>query len=258
MLWRPAVDPASGAERVRVELRGRDTDLDPATIETDPASVERVIAAERTTCAHDGDIERLRAIGDTLGPGAFVVETALSPHARCEVEDLTTITSLTALAWCMELDVCERERPMPDLMMATAPEGVSLASIHHEPWVDALRQSLDVVMARMGEQPEGVASRSHAYVQMHLEGSSVEPWSLPDRPCVFATAMIDPHDKRVFVALSDTAENPNPRGRSPTWWRDATPERRSSSIVSDARSPAPAFVNWSSVVQRKPLHALRR
>ena len=147
---------------------------------------------------------------DTLGPGAFVVETALSPHARCEVEDLTTITSLTALAWSMELDVCERERPMPDLMMAMAPEGVSLASIHHEPWVDALRQSLDVVMARMGEQPEGVASRSHAYVQMHLEGSSVEPWSLPDRPCVFATAMSDPHDKRVFVALSDTAENPNP------------------------------------------------
>ena len=39
---------------------------------------------------------------------------------------------------------------------------------------------------------------------------------------------------------------------------DATPERRSSSIVSDARSPAPAFVNWSSVVQRKPPHAPRR
>ena len=147
---------------------------------------------------------------DTLGPGAFVVETALWPDARCEAEDLTTITSLTALAWSMELDVCERERPMPDLMMATAPEGVSLASIHHEPWVDAVRQSLDVVMARMGEQPEGVASRSHAYVQMHLEGSSVEPWSLPERPCVVATAMSDPHYKRVFVALSDTAENPNP------------------------------------------------
>ena len=64
VLWRPAVNPASGAERVRVERRGRDTDLDPATIETDPASVERVIAAERTTCAHDGGIERLRAFGE--------------------------------------------------------------------------------------------------------------------------------------------------------------------------------------------------
>ena len=90
------------------------------------------------------------------------------------------------------------------------PEGVSLASVHHEPWGDAVRESLDAVMARMGERPQAHASRSHAYVQMHLEGSSVEPWSLPDRPCVFATAMSDPHDKRVFVALSDTAENPNP------------------------------------------------
>ena len=147
---------------------------------------------------------------DTLGPGAFVVETALSPDARCEVDDLAIIMSLTAVAWCMELDVCERERPTPDLMTATVPEGVSLASIHHEPWVDAVRESLDVVMARMGERAQGVASRSHAYVQMHLEGSSVEPWSLPDRPCVFATAMSDPHCKRVFVALSNTAEDPNP------------------------------------------------
>ena len=50
----------------------------------------------------------------------------------------------------------------------------------------------------------------------------------------------------------------NPRGRSRILWRDATPKRRSSSTVSGARSPAPAFVNWSSVVQRKPPHASRR
>ena len=34
---------------------------------------------------------------DTLGPGAFVVETALSPDARCEVDDLAIIMSLTAV-----------------------------------------------------------------------------------------------------------------------------------------------------------------
>ena len=146
---------------------------------------------------------------DTPGPGAFVVETALWPDARC-VDDLATIMNLTAVAWCMELDVCGRERPTPDLMTATVPEGVSLASIHHEPWTDAVRESLDLVMARMGERPQEHGSRSHAYVEMHLEGSSVEPWSLPDRPCVFATAMSDPQCKRVFVALSDTAEDPNP------------------------------------------------
>ena len=56
----------------------------------------------------------------TLGPGAFVVETALRPDARCEVDDITRIASLAALAWCMELDVCERERPTPDLMLAAA------------------------------------------------------------------------------------------------------------------------------------------
>ena len=151
---------------------------------------------------------------DTPGPGAFVVETALSPDARCEVDDLATIMSLTAVAWCMELEVRERERPTPDLMTATVPEGVSLASVHHEPWGDAVRESLDAVMARMGERPQARGSRSHAYAQMHLEGSSVEPWSLPDRPCVFATAMSDPHCKRVFVALSNTAGGPNPETMS--------------------------------------------
>ena len=64
VLWRPAVALASSAERVRVELRGRDTDLDPITIDIDPASVELVVAGERTTFAHDGDIERLRALGE--------------------------------------------------------------------------------------------------------------------------------------------------------------------------------------------------
>ena len=66
VLWRPAVDLASSAERVRVELRGRDTDLGPVTIAIDPASVELAVAAERTTCAHDGDIERLREIGEAV------------------------------------------------------------------------------------------------------------------------------------------------------------------------------------------------
>ena len=147
----------------------------------------------------------------TLGPGAFVVETALRPaDARCEVDDITRIASLAALAWCMELDVCERERPTPDLMLAAAvPEGLSLASVHNEPWTDALRESLGAVMQRMSEQTEGHGSRSHTYVEMHLKGSSVQPWSLPDRSCVFGTTITDPHWKRTYIALRDTAEDPN-------------------------------------------------
>ena len=78
----------------------------------------------------------------SLGPGASVVETALRPaDARCKVDDITQIASLVALAWSMELDVCERERPTPDLMLAAAvPEGLSLASVHNEPWTEALRE----------------------------------------------------------------------------------------------------------------------
>ena len=45
---------------------------------------------------------------------------------------------------------------------------------------------------------------------MHLEGSSVQPWSLPDRSCVFGTTITDLHWKRTYIALRDTAEDPNP------------------------------------------------
>ena len=44
---------------------------------------------------------------------------------------------------------------------------------------------------------------------MHLEGTSVAPWSVPDRPCVFRTARSDPDHLRVYVALEDTAEPPS-------------------------------------------------
>ena len=56
----------------------------------------------------------------------------------------------------------------------------------------------------------GSGSQSHAYVEMHLEGSSVEPWSLPERSCVFGTLVTDPEWKRVYVVLRDTADKPNP------------------------------------------------
>ena len=146
----------------------------------------------------------------TLGPDAFIVESPLSPDPRCDVNDLTRIMDLAATAWCMELDVCQAARPIPDLMTAVTPEGLSLASIHDEPWKDAFREALDSVMARMRTQPDGTGSRSHAYVAMHLEGSSVKPWSLPERSCVFGTLVTDPEWKRVYVVLTDTAEPPNP------------------------------------------------
>ena len=146
----------------------------------------------------------------TLGPEAFIVESPLWPSPQCEVDDLPRIMDLAATAWCMELDVCQGQRPIPDLMTAMTPEGLRLASIHDEPWKDAFREALDSVMARMRTQPDGTGSRSHAYVAMHLEGSSVRPWSLPERSCVFGTLVTEPEWKRVYVVLTDTAEPPNP------------------------------------------------
>ena len=98
---------------------------------------------------------------------------------------------LAALAWCTELKVCKGRRAT-DLMTASTAEGLSLASIHDEPWKDAFRESFDSVMERMRTQPPASGSRSHAYVELHLEGSSVEPWSLPGRSCVFGTLVNDP------------------------------------------------------------------
>ena len=146
----------------------------------------------------------------TLGANALIVESPLWPHPQCEVEDLNRVMDLAALAWCMELEVCKRRRPTPDLMTAVTPDGLSLASIHDEPWKDAFRESFDSVMERMRTQPPKSGSRSHAYVELHLEGTSVEPWSLPERSCVFGTLVDDPEWKRVYVVLKDTAEKPNP------------------------------------------------
>ena len=146
----------------------------------------------------------------TLGPGTFIVEALLWPDPQCEVDDLARIMDLAALAWCMELKVCKGCRPTPDLMTASTPEGLSLASIHDEPWKDAFRESFEAVMERVQTQPPGSGSRSHAYVEMHLEGSSVEPWSLPERSCVFGTLVTDSEWQRVYVVLRDTADKPNP------------------------------------------------
>ena len=147
-----------------------------------------------------------------LGPGAFVVETELQPDTRrCELDDIATIMSLAELAWCVELDACRSERPTPDVMMAVVCDGVSLASVRHALWVDALGGSLGCVAPGMGGRAQGVGDRSHAWVRMHLEGSPVEPWSLPGRSCVFAaTAMAEPECRRTFIALRDTADAPSP------------------------------------------------
>ena len=45
---------------------------------------------------------------------------------------------------------------------------------------------------------------------MHLDGTRTEPWSLPDRGCVFRSTNTDLEHERVYVALRDTAPEPAP------------------------------------------------
>ena len=73
-------------------------------------------------------------------------------------------------------------------------------------WPAAGCEAADV--ERMRRRPDGTGSRSHACVAMHLEGTPVEPWSLAARSCVFGTGLAGPESRRTYVALRDTAPDP--------------------------------------------------
>lgn len=145
-----------------------------------------------------------------LGPYAFVVESSLVPAGAAEPADVARIAGLTTLAWCMECELHLDDRPTPDLMSAFAPDGLVLANIHPEPLRDAMREQRRSVAERLAALPESMRSATHAHVLVHLDGSAVRPWSVPDRVCAFATSCNDPAIERVFVALEDTSEDPRP------------------------------------------------
>ena len=102
------------------------------------------------------------------------------------------------------------ERPIPGLMTACGPDGIVLANIHPEPLHDATRAQRRSIAERMATLPEPTRSATCAHVLIHLDGSAVCPWSLPDRVCAFATKSANPAIARVFVALEDTSGDPRP------------------------------------------------
>ena len=71
----------------------------------------------------------------------------------------------------------------------------------------ALRGS---IAERRAALPESMRSATHAHVCIHLEGSTVRPWSLAERICAFRSSGENPAIDRVFVALEDTSEAPRP------------------------------------------------
>ena len=167
---------------------------------------------------HDGQEMRIGFASDwtdpwwdrPLGPVAFVVESGLSAAGATDAEDVARIVDITRVAWCMERDVHLAERPIPDLMSAFTPGGIVLANIHPEPLRDAMRGHRRSIIERMERLPEPMRSATHAHVLIHLEGTTVRPWSQPGQLCVFGTGSRDPGVDRVFVALEDTAEAPGP------------------------------------------------
>ena len=66
VLWRARIDLASTPERVRIEIRSRETDAEPVGVDVDTSSVALLIEGERTAFAHGGDAERLRTLGETV------------------------------------------------------------------------------------------------------------------------------------------------------------------------------------------------
>ena len=146
----------------------------------------------------------------SLGPNAVVIESDLAAAGATDPDDITRIISLTMITWCMEREVHLHERPIPDLMTACGPEGHTLANVHPEPLRDAMRAQRPSIMERMESLPEPMRSATYAHMLIHLDGSAVRPWSLPDRVCAFGTASRDPAIDRVFIALEDTSEDPRP------------------------------------------------
>ena len=146
----------------------------------------------------------------TLGPDAFVVESDLAPAGAAVPDDIPRIIGLTMLAWCLEREQRLAGRPIPDLMTAFGPDGVVLASLHPEPLREAMREQRASIIERLAALPEAVRSPTHAHVLNHLDAGGVRPWSLPDTLCTWGTTGIDPASSRVYVALEDTAEAPQP------------------------------------------------
>ena len=96
------------------------------------------------------------------------------------------------------------------LSLRVTPHGTVLASIHPDPMRNAMRAQRDNIAQRLASLPEALNSATHAHVLIHIEATTVHPWSLPDRGCVFATAHTDAATDRVLVALRDTCADPQP------------------------------------------------
>ena len=151
-----------------------------------------------------------RAWLDSRGPRAFVVEIPIEPQDTPRTDELDTIVELITLAWCLEHRLLRTGRPVPDLMSAFGPQGVTLASVHIELWSQAVSGAVASNTGQGGRQPDAARSPSTEYVDVHLDGTGVRTWSLPDRQAVFLSSACEPAHARAYLALEDTDPDPRP------------------------------------------------
>ena len=148
---------------------------------------------------------------DSRGPRAFVVQIPLEPQDTPRTDELDTIVELITLTWCMEFRLLRTGQPVPDLMSAAGPQGVTLASVHIDLWSEAVfgvvAPSLE---GEAGRPSDASCSPSSKYVEMHLEGTGIRPWSPPGRQAVFMSSACEPAHARAYFALEDTDTDPRP------------------------------------------------
>ena len=148
---------------------------------------------------------------DTRGPRAFIVEVPIEPPQPPPPDELVTIVELITLAWCMEHRLLRTGQRVPDLMTAAGPNGITLASVHIGLWGQAVADTFAVGAEGQGTLPcDAGLSPSSQYVDMHLEGTGIRPWSLPGRQAVVVSSACELDHARAFLALEDTDTDPRP------------------------------------------------
>ena len=148
---------------------------------------------------------------DSRGPRTFVVQVPIEPQDTPRTDELGIIVELITLAWCLEHRLLRTGQPIPDLMTAAGPHGVTLASVHVGLWSEAVfRVIVPSLKEEVGRPSEPSRSPSSEYVEMHLEGTGVRPWSLPGRQAVFMSSACEPAHARTYFALLDTDSEPRP------------------------------------------------
>ena len=146
-----------------------------------------------------------------VGPNAFIVETGLAASSMApDFDDVMRVANLTRIAWCMEHETLRDGRPTPDLITGAGPEGLVIANADPTVLYHAMNRARPAIFERMATLPAEMRTPMHAYFLMHLHGTTVRPWSLPGRECVFGTMSDEPAFNRAFIALEDTAAEPQP------------------------------------------------